>query len=375
MLTRCLAAQHADALFGGDSEPTLWPRVATDDAISARLALLLRELGWHAYLDDDDHTPRWRSIWLSGHSQGGGHAAYLAATVPLAGATLFSAPQDACLGCPHITPRWLQAPWPTEQVHALAHGNESAAATIGENWRRVGVASWATWQRSGAAPREVGLGASHLSPASEASTVAGWEAGWAPWVSWVQPSSLSACHGRPYHCSTAKDATTPLAAAVPLRGQVLALYEIAIWPDLFLRSGGGSDGSSGSRGSGSISGGGGSGGCLPALSEGCVLAYASGFVTLGAMLLLVVACRQCWRSMRRRYGERRAPSSSSSSHDATSSHPTRPVTGSRLRRLGSRRSVPLAKQQGLSEVQIDTSHVVEPAAQGQAGACSDHREP
>ena len=57
-----------------------------------------------------------------------------------------------------------------------------------------------------------------------------------PIVGWVRPSNPALCHGRPYHCSTAKDVTTPLAARAEPPGQaarVLALYEPSVWPALW----------------------------------------------------------------------------------------------------------------------------------------------
>ena len=57
-----------------------------------------------------------------------------------------------------------------------------------------------------------------------------------PLVTFSEPSDLRRCHGRPYHCSTAKDATTPIAAtAVALDGsrELLALFETSTWPALW----------------------------------------------------------------------------------------------------------------------------------------------
>jgi hypothetical protein len=54
-----------------------------------------------------------------------------------------------------------------------------------------------------------------------------------PWLTWLAPSSATLCHGRPYHCSSAKDVTTPLAATDTRTHAVLALYEVYVWPALW----------------------------------------------------------------------------------------------------------------------------------------------
>jgi len=47
----------------------------------------------------------------------------------------------------------------------------------------------------------------------------------------ARPSNLDQCGSRPFHCSTAKDSTTPIAASVG--GEVLPLYSLAVWPSLW----------------------------------------------------------------------------------------------------------------------------------------------
>ena len=246
----CLGNQHADALFGGHREPDLWPRTAEEDSVAGRLALLLRELaassprdGWDAYLSNGSSAtplPRWDRIWVGGHSQGGGHAGYLASEVSLAGATMLSGPQDACIGCADA-PLWLdRSPWATSgPVTAFAHGNESAVAIIRDNWRRLadsgragseraasGLAGWAE------APSDASLGLGVLRDASQDAPT---PLPPPPWLTWAVPSRLGgSCYGRPQHCSTGKDSTTPVAALdsrAAHRG--VALYELAIWPALW----------------------------------------------------------------------------------------------------------------------------------------------
>ena len=267
----CLERQHQDALYGGQREPDLWPMTAEDDSIEGRLTRLLQRLastypdeGWGAYLTP--HTdrlsaahrqtagrngrlvdgPRWDRIWIGGHSQGGGHAAYLAATQSLAGATLLSAPQDACIDCSAQTTLWLDAaPWATRgPIHAFAHANETAVATIRSNWLRMAgsVGYWAarsaprTPAQAPGQPADIGLGLMGWMDERNGVPALGRQTSahaHAPWLSSLLPSTLLLCHGKPMHCSTAKDVTTPVAAADAQSEQVLALYELAVWPALW----------------------------------------------------------------------------------------------------------------------------------------------
>ena len=234
-IARCLAHQHSDALFGGSREPQLWPPTDHEDSVQGRLSLLLRSLAsgnaaWSAYLDADGTTPLWERVWIGGHSQGAGHAAYLAATVALAGATLLSGPQDACLGCRVVQQRlWLdERAWATRgAIHALAHANESAAEVIQENWVRMatsgGLVGWSSSSsEEGGVAYDIGFGLEVPSNSNSS-----------PWITRVRPSNLLRCGGRPYHCSTAKDSTTPIASTLMDDGGRKALYELAVWPRLW----------------------------------------------------------------------------------------------------------------------------------------------
>ncbi|MDR3734588.1 MAG: hypothetical protein P4L10_03525 [Acidobacteriaceae bacterium] len=70
-----------------------------EEGIEHRLVMLLKYLnnahpkdGWTQYLDGD--KPAWGKIIISGHSQGSGHAAYIAKHHEVARAVLFSGPYD-----------------------------------------------------------------------------------------------------------------------------------------------------------------------------------------------------------------------------------------------------------------------------------------
>jgi hypothetical protein len=107
-VARCLMLGHKDAVFGGESEPGLWQGVAAHEAIVGRLVSLLRYLhktdptaGWSKFLKGSSDTLDWPRIIVGGHSQGAGHAAFLAQQVPAAAAALLSGPQ-VCGCAPHI---------------------------------------------------------------------------------------------------------------------------------------------------------------------------------------------------------------------------------------------------------------------------------
>ena len=62
----------------------------------------------------------WHRLIISGHSQGGGHAAWAAARLALGKAILISAPHDECVG----EERWTMRSLRTEVVAGLAHIDE-----------------------------------------------------------------------------------------------------------------------------------------------------------------------------------------------------------------------------------------------------------
>ena len=94
-------AVRAERLFGVDASALV--EVDAANAVANRLVRLLLHQhaahpaeGWDRFLDGDQ--PRWSRIVVGGHSQGAGHAAYLAQEFPLAGALLLAGPGDAVAG-------------------------------------------------------------------------------------------------------------------------------------------------------------------------------------------------------------------------------------------------------------------------------------
>mgnify|MGYP001168933822 FL=1 len=106
----CYETVRLDIIYGNGM------RIDEAHSIVSRLSYLLSVLderapeeGWGQFLDGD--APRWSKIALSGHSQGGGHAALIARDHVLDRVILFNSPTDAGNGLPvpwllepHLTP-------------------------------------------------------------------------------------------------------------------------------------------------------------------------------------------------------------------------------------------------------------------------------
>lgn len=130
----CLASGTEDALRGGRREG-IWQEIDPLDSIQGRLTLLLEYLtlnypneGWERYLIQQStvtyatstRLPDWSAVWLLGHSQGAGHAAYMAQAYALRGAGIFGGPQQLC-----ASPQcWTARPWKTKAVRFLMHRDE-----------------------------------------------------------------------------------------------------------------------------------------------------------------------------------------------------------------------------------------------------------
>ena len=105
---------------------------------------------WGDYLVDDPTSPYatphhnagvrpdWSRIVVSGHSQGGGNAAFLGVQVPVARVALFSAPNDNVNGTPAS---WITRPsrTPLANYWGLRHNNEGPYGEFtGNNWDKLG---------------------------------------------------------------------------------------------------------------------------------------------------------------------------------------------------------------------------------------------
>jgi hypothetical protein len=115
-----------------------------EDAIVPRLTRLLQHLAhsdaaghWAQYLDGE--APRWSRIGLAGQSQGGGMAAFIAQTRPVAAVLMFSGGWDhrAAGEIADWYGRVSQTPPP--RWHATFHTEEPQAATMARIYQRLGV--------------------------------------------------------------------------------------------------------------------------------------------------------------------------------------------------------------------------------------------
>jgi hypothetical protein len=95
---RCSGAFRRERIFG--NVPDAPVQNTKEESIVSRLVNLLKyeaqanpKEGWEAYLSGDQ--PNWPMIVIAGHSQGAGHAAYIAKYEPVARAVLFSGGPDA----------------------------------------------------------------------------------------------------------------------------------------------------------------------------------------------------------------------------------------------------------------------------------------
>lgn len=135
-VARCLFAQHAGALWGGELIPE-------SGSISGRLRALLQHLhasapldGWGAFVRSDGGLA-WERLVVGGHAEGAAHAAFIGQQVATAGVGLLSGPQTECIGCDASAGFWLDQPWKTRSVGAFASASEEAFDVIQANWRRM----------------------------------------------------------------------------------------------------------------------------------------------------------------------------------------------------------------------------------------------
>jgi pimeloyl-ACP methyl ester carboxylesterase len=112
------------------------PKVAVDanNCILHRLQMLLAHLtshypseGWDIFYDRG--AIAWNKMTAAGHSQGGGHAAFAAATYRVARVVMFSSVSDASNATSPPTPAdWLKAPHatPSDRYFGLDHVDDTA---------------------------------------------------------------------------------------------------------------------------------------------------------------------------------------------------------------------------------------------------------
>lgn len=146
----CALAARGEILYGIDASG-LALDVSPAEAAIPRLVAALERLartepdgGWDRYLGPDA-MPVWSKVATAGHSQGGGHAAFLARTEELARVVLLDATEPS---------PWTTEPMatPAERMWGLAHAEEPIVAPIERSWENLGLPGEAVDIDAGAAP-------------------------------------------------------------------------------------------------------------------------------------------------------------------------------------------------------------------------------
>lgn len=142
-----LEAYHSDVCYGGSSSPIT--DVPMSGSIVGSLAGLIFHLAatrpkterWHEFLTEAASSEinhysieflckaiNWGEVVLSGHSQGAGHAAYMAQRLPLHRVALFSGPQESCLVDSSMgEAHWLSKPYACKEICAMMHAHEEGS--------------------------------------------------------------------------------------------------------------------------------------------------------------------------------------------------------------------------------------------------------
>merc|ERR1712045_1110815 len=193
-----------------------------ENALKSRLGDLLVYLdslypteGWDAFYNTKGF-PKWRKMIVSGHSQGAGHAAYLAMKFKTRGTIMISGPQDECIGC--TSPFWIdEGPYNSLGSYtALAHGNEPMVGVIKDNWMRMKAAEPAiNWESTEGDSVDFALGIETSDACAS------------PLITNVAYAPTSTCGGKD-HCSTAIDDSVPFIEKYT--GEKYYLYEESVWP-------------------------------------------------------------------------------------------------------------------------------------------------
>lgn len=130
----------------GENTSTL-VNVNAANSIITRLTVLLQFLqtnfpgeGWGQFLDNGQ--PDWDRITVAGHSQGAGHAGFLAKQVLLDRAVMFSSPGDTGMGV-NGTALWLSLPnvTPASRQYGFTHTEDDLAPfrRVTASWQAIGL--------------------------------------------------------------------------------------------------------------------------------------------------------------------------------------------------------------------------------------------
>jgi len=138
----CYEDARLEVIDGIDRSPLV--NVNAANSIDNRLTKLLQYLaaqypeeGWERFLVAGDR-PKWSQIAISGHSQGGGHAAMIARIRLVARVVMFSSVTDSLEGA--------SVPWvathitPSERYYGLDHDLDEQFRAIRASWDSLGMA-------------------------------------------------------------------------------------------------------------------------------------------------------------------------------------------------------------------------------------------
>jgi hypothetical protein len=139
----CYENTRLEIIDGIDRSPLV--DVSKANSIDNRLTRLLGYLaaqypaeGWSRFLAND--TPKWSQVAVSGHSQGGGHAAMIARIRMVARVVMFSSVTDSLQGA--------SVPWvathftPSERYWGFDHELDEQFRSIRASWDSLGMAAF-----------------------------------------------------------------------------------------------------------------------------------------------------------------------------------------------------------------------------------------
>ena len=139
----CYENSRLEIIDGIDRSP--WVDVNAANSIDNRLTKLLQYLAqqypeeaWGRFLAHD--KPKWSQIAVSGHSQGGGHAAMIAKIRLVARVVMFSSVTDSLQGA--------SVPWvathvtPSDRYYGLDHDLDEQFRSIRASWDSLGMAAF-----------------------------------------------------------------------------------------------------------------------------------------------------------------------------------------------------------------------------------------
>ncbi len=140
----CHEQVRLDILDGGERSNKV--QIGYHNSIINRLVKLLQYLNqqhpeerWNDYIEGN--TPKWESIILAGHSQGGGQAAMIAKMYEVERVIMFASPADYNQGLKLPAP-WLskESKTPTNRYYGFVHFQDRGFKKIRRAWKLLGMA-------------------------------------------------------------------------------------------------------------------------------------------------------------------------------------------------------------------------------------------